>query len=96
MPAYLIARVQILNLERYRAYMDATPAVVSQYGGKFIVRGGDILTLEGEPEQRRLVIIQFPTKEHAEAFYSSPEYAKAKQLRAGAASGQFLLIEGTA
>jgi uncharacterized protein (DUF1330 family) len=95
MPAYLLARVQIHDPERYRAYVSATPDIVAQYGGKFIVRGGQTVTLEGEEEPRRVVIIEFPSKRHAEAFYYSPEYGKAKELRAGAATGQFVLLEGT-
>jgi uncharacterized protein (DUF1330 family) len=41
-----------------------------------------------------LVIIEFPSLEQAKAFYASPEYAKAKALREGAAVGQFLVVEG--
>lgn len=95
MPAYLIARVEVTDWERYRAYTKATPTAIAAYGGKFIVRGGEITTLEGEPETRRLVIIEFPSLEQAKAFYNSPEYARAKALRAGAAVGQFIVVPGT-
>ncbi len=93
MPAYLIARVEVTDWSRYREYTKATPAAIQRYGGKFIVRGGEVVTLEGEPEVRRLVIIEFPSMEQAKAFYHSPEYAGAKSLRAGAAVGQFLAVE---
>jgi uncharacterized protein (DUF1330 family) len=94
MPAYIIARVQVTDWERYRQYTDATPETIARYGGKFIVRGGQIVTLEGEPENRRLVVIEFPSLERAQEFYHSPEYSKVKELRAGAAVGQFLAIDG--
>jgi uncharacterized protein (DUF1330 family) len=94
MPAYLIARVEITEWARYREYMKATPAAIAAFGGKFIVRGGEITTLEGVPETRRLVIIEFPSLEQAKAFYSSPEYTRAKGLREGAAVGQFILVPG--
>ena len=94
MPAYLIARVQVTDWDRYREYIKATPEAIERYGGKFIVRGGDVVTLEGEPENRRLVVIEFPSLERAKEFFHSPEYARAKALRAGAAIGQFLAIEG--
>src|SRR5579859_5768762 len=94
MPAYIIARVAVTDWERYREYTKATPEAIARYGGKFIVRGGELVTLEGEPEMRRLVVIEFPTLEKAQEFFNSPEYSKAKQLRAGAAIGQFLAVEG--
>ena len=94
MPAYIIARVEVTDWTKYREYTQATPAAIAHYGGKFIVRGGDILTLEGEPENRRLVVIEFPSMEQAKAFYSSPEYGAAKKLRAGAAIGQFIAVNG--
>ena len=94
MPAYLIARVEVTDWTRYREYTKATPGAIARHGGKFIVRGGDITCLEGEAESRRLVILEFPSLEKAEAFWHSPEYGRAKALRAGAATGQFLLVEG--
>jgi uncharacterized protein (DUF1330 family) len=94
MPAYIIARVEVTDWERYRQYTSATPDAIARFGGKFVVRGGQIVTLEGEPENRRLVVIEFPNLERAQEFYRSPEYSKVKELRAGAAIGQFLAVEG--
>jgi uncharacterized protein (DUF1330 family) len=94
MPGYIIARVDVTDWERYREYTKATPEAIARYGGKFIVRGGNIVTLEGEPEKRRLVVIEFPTLEKAQEFFNSPEYTRVKGLRAGAAVGQFLAVEG--
>ena len=94
MPAYLIARVEVTDWTRYREYTQATPEVVARYGGKFIIRGGEITVLEGEPETRRLVVIEFPSLDQAKAFYHSPEYSQVKSLRAAAAVGQFLAIDG--
>jgi uncharacterized protein (DUF1330 family) len=94
MPAYIIARIEVTDWERYRQYTRATPEPIARFGGKFIVRGGQIVTLEGEPENRRLVVIEFPNLERAQEFYRSPEYSKVKELRAGAAIGQFLAVDG--
>jgi uncharacterized protein (DUF1330 family) len=94
MPAYLIARVQVTDWERYREYTRATPAVIEKYGGRFIVRGGETITLEGPPETARVVIIEFPSLDRAKAFYRSEEYSQVKKLREGAATGQFLSVDG--
>jgi uncharacterized protein (DUF1330 family) len=96
MPAYIIGRVEITDWPRYSEYMKATPGVIARYGGKFIARGGEMIALEGTPETRRIVVIEFPSMDQAKAFYHSEEYQDAKRLRDGAASAQFLAIDGFA
>ena len=96
MPAYIIARVEVTDWSRYREYIRATPAVIEQFGGKFIVRGGDTVTLEGPEDTRRIVIIEFPSLERAKAFWHSREYSEVRKLREGAAAGQFMAIDGYA
>jgi uncharacterized protein (DUF1330 family) len=94
MTAYLLARVEITDWDRYKEYVQETPGVVKKYGGKFIARGGKVETLEGTEEKRRLVLIEFPSFEKAKDFYYSQEYQETKKLREGAASGQFMAIDG--
>ena len=94
MAAYLLARVEVTDWDRYKEYTKKTPGAIAKYGGKFIVRAGDMVTLEGPEETRRVVLIEFPSFEKAKEFYYSQEYQEAKKLRAGAATGQFLAIDG--
>ena len=94
MPAYIIARVQVTDWDRYREYTKLTPGAIAQFGGRFIVRGGQTTTLEGPAETGRIVVIEFPTFDQAKAFYHSEEYSRVKKLREGAATGQFILVEG--
>jgi uncharacterized protein (DUF1330 family) len=94
MPAYLIVLMEVTDAEQYSQYTAVTPAVVAQFGGKFIVRGGKTATLEGPEEKRRVVVIEFPSFEMAQAFYQSEAYQRAKVLRKGAANGTFILVEG--
>ncbi|MFT4640424.1 MAG: hypothetical protein ACI8T1_003752 [Verrucomicrobiales bacterium] len=94
MSAYIIVRVTVRDKEAYQEYMQHTPRVISQFGGKMIVRGGAIETLEGPEETQRIVVIEFPSMEQAKAFYTSPDYQKAKALREGAGEGQFIAVAG--
>ena len=94
MPAYLIARVDITDWERYREYMRHTPRVIQSFGGHFIARGGETITLEGPVEEDRVVVIEFPTFQQAKAFYESPEYKRIKKLRDGAGAAQFVVVDG--
>ncbi|NNE24481.1 MAG: DUF1330 domain-containing protein [Rhizobiales bacterium] len=94
MPAYVIARINVTHPEKYEGYKALSPGAIAAYGGKFLARGGEVSVLEGEPEDRRVVIVEFPSVEQAKVFYDSPEYTEARAARAGAAEGQFLLVEG--
>ena len=61
MPAYIIVFMEVTDWERYADYTKATPSVVAQFGGRFLVRGGEIATLEGAEEKRRVVVLEFPS-----------------------------------
>lgn len=94
MPAYIIARVEVTDWDRYREYVARTPACLAAYGGRFIVRGGETVHLEGAHEPGRVVVTEFPTLEAATAFYHSPEYTELRKLREGAATATFFAIDG--
>ncbi|MGF1595498.1 MAG: DUF1330 domain-containing protein [Acidimicrobiales bacterium] len=94
MTAYAIFRVKVTDPERYEKYKLLSPGAVAAHGGRFIVRGGESEVLEGEPEDRRLVVLEFPDLDAARAFYDSPEYLDARKARAGAAEMQMIIVEG--
>lgn len=94
MPAYIIVRINVTDAERYENYKALTPAAIEAFGGKFIVRGGELETLEGPEETRRVVVLEFPDSASARAFYTSEQYQRAKQEREGAAEASFILVEG--
>ena len=94
MSAYVIARIDITDPDRYREYVKATPAVIAKFGGRFIARGGETITLEGPAETRRVVLIEFPSLEMAKAFYDSPEYREVMKLREGSADASLVAIAG--
>ena len=94
MPAYVIARVNVTDPEQYAKYKLLTPDAVDAHGGSFIVRGGDHEVLEGAADDRRIVVLQFPSMEDARAFYNSPQYSAARQVRDGAAEMEMTLVDG--
>ena len=87
--AYLIYRADVRDLEAYKHnYMDVTTALIKQFGGKWLARGGKITTLEGgdasnKPDLilQRMVLIEFPNMDAAKAFFHSEEYQEARQQR---------------
>lgn len=93
MAGYLIARVDVRDPERYDKYKKLAADAIAKYDGRYLARGGRVETLEGDEESARVVIVEFPSVEQAQKFYDSPEYQEAKDARAGAATGQFIVVE---
>ena len=94
MSAYLIVRLDITDEDKIAKYREVAPTIVKKYKGKFIARDSSVVTLEGNVESRRVVIIEFPSMIEAKEFYNSPEYQEAIKLREGGADVEFIAVEG--
>lgn len=94
MPAYVVVEVEVLDAGRYESYKRMVPPSLEAYGGRFLVRGGATETLEGDWSPKRLVILEFPSVERAQAWWASGEYAEAKALRQATARTRMIVAEG--
>ncbi|HEX8456809.1 MAG TPA: DUF1330 domain-containing protein [Pyrinomonadaceae bacterium] len=94
MAAYIVVEVEVRDKDRYEAYKQMVPPSLAAYDGRFIVRGGEVETLEGEWSPTRLVIVEFPSVERAKAWWSSEEYAEAKALRQATARSRMIVVAG--
>jgi uncharacterized protein (DUF1330 family) len=94
MPGYILAKVNVTDMKKYQEYLKVTPATIAKHGGKFIVRGGEMETLEGAPVTERIVVLEFPSYQKAKEWYRSTDYQNAKKLREGAAEASFIAING--
>lgn len=92
--AYWIARVRITDPERYRDYMALAPAAFAAYGARFVVRGGDPMTVEGGAPPERVAVIAFDSVAAALACHDSPEYRAARAAREGAAEVEIVIVRG--
>jgi len=90
---YWIGRVDVNNPEAYKNYVAANAAAFSKYGARFLVRGGQFESVEGQARARN-VVIEFPSYEQALACWHSPEYMAAKAERDGHAVAEIIVIEG--
>ncbi len=94
MSAYLIVRITVTDPARYPDYTAKTPALIAKHGGRFVVRGGATTTLEGPEEARRIVVIEFPDRAAAQAFYDDPAYEDVRAIRWEAADSEMILVDG--
>ena len=94
MPAYLVADLDIKDTAGFEEYRKLVPATIQKYGGRYLVRGGQLEKLEGEWQPKRLVILEFPSLEQAKRWYNSEEYRGPKALRFKTAKTNLILVEG--
>ena len=94
MPAYLMVRAKVTDMKQYQEYMKLTPAILEKYGGRFIIRGGKKVILEGPEVTERMVMVKFDSVDAARRMYDSDEYQAAVKVRQGAAEASFIVMEG--
>ena len=94
MSAYVVVDVEVTDPAGFEQYRSQVPASIARYGGRYIVRGGQTETLEGSWAPKRVVILEFPDRATAKAWWSSQEYADAKALRQRFAHTDLIVIEG--
>lgn len=94
MRAFVIVDISIHDQDLYEEYKKLTPASIAEYGGKFIVRGGRTVSLEGEWKPQRVVVTEFESVERAKEWWSSEGYAKAKAIRQASADTRMIIVEG--
>lgn len=94
MPAFVILDITINDPELMEEYKKiASPSVIA-FDGTFVVRGGQTISLEGDWNPKRMVILQFPTMERAQEWYYSDAYTEAKAIREKAAITKMIMLEG--
>jgi uncharacterized protein (DUF1330 family) len=95
--AYVIYQGDVTDAVRYDAYRAAAAASITAAGGRYVVRGGPVERLEGNPPPGRTVVCEFPSMDAALAWYHGPAYTEARRLREGAAViAHMYVVEGAA
>ena len=94
MPAYFIAELETTNAAGIEPYRAAVPATITQYGGRFLTRGGATQLVEGGPEPKRVVILEFADTAAVKRWYNSPEYQKILPIRLANSTGRAFIVEG--
>ena len=94
MPAYFVAELDVTNPAGLDPYRAAVPATIAQYGGRYVTRGGAIQLVEGGPEPKRIVILEFADTAAVKRWYNSPEYQKILPIRLTNSTGRAFIVEG--
>ena len=95
MGALMFIQANITDPEQFMEYAKRAPALIAEHGGRYRCMRGAIEQLEGKPDNRRIVVSEWPSMDAARRFWESPEYQALKQIREGAAEIDVFLCEIT-
>lgn len=94
MPGYLIANLDVTDKAGFDEYRQKVTPLIAKFGGRYLVRGGEVRTLEGNLPIHRLVVLEFPSLEAAQRFYDSPEYQPLLKIRLASTKSDLMLVDG--
>jgi uncharacterized protein (DUF1330 family) len=91
--AYVISAVEGFEDEAtVRRFAELAGPAIEHFGGRFIVSNAEPVVVEGESPSRHLSMVEFPSIEHAKAWYDLPENAEARALTPAAFRGRVLMF----
>ena len=85
--------VEVRDPQKLTEYAARVPALVDEYGGRYLVRGGEPVAFEGDWKPSFVVVIEFPTREKALAFYEAAEYQPFKSMRQEASTSNIVVVD---
>lgn len=92
---YVVGELEITDPVLFEEYRSKVPGTIAAYGGRYLVRGGDTVRLEGNRPIRRFVVLEFESPQRARDWYHSEEYGPLKELRLRSANAHLFLVNGT-
>jgi len=94
MKAYLVLDLTIRDFAGFKSYIAAIPALIEKHAGKYIVQGVVPTTIEGDWRPERMVVIEFPARENAEAFLADPDCQDLFRVRHETTTSKLVLVDG--
>jgi uncharacterized protein (DUF1330 family) len=94
MTTYLIAEIEVTDPAAFEEYRAGVPAVIARYGGSYLVRGGELETLESDWQPSRITVLAFPDRAALKRFYDSDDYRDLKALRIKSTNSRVICVDG--
>jgi uncharacterized protein (DUF1330 family) len=97
MPGFYIAEINVKNQDAYmKEFVPAGVKALQDAGGKFVVRGGNIVATQGAPPAARIVVLQFASIDKAQNWWNSQPQKEAQVIGDKYATFRSYIVEGLA
>ena len=97
MPGFYIAEINVKNQDGYmKEFIPAATKALQDAGGKFVVRGGNLVVTQGAPPATRIVVLQFASIDKAQNWWNSEPQKDAQVIGDKYATFRSYIVEGLA
>jgi uncharacterized protein (DUF1330 family) len=93
MPSFFLAEIEILDFEKYTAYIDRASQIVRSFGGEYVFRSDSVIPVSGNWTPQRMVLIRFDSKKDLHRCFGSESYLKIKHLREQSTRSRAVIID---
>ncbi len=95
MKYYAVAEIDLIDPSWVRTYVEHTTPLVESHGGRYLARTSNLERIEGERTPPQVfLLIEWPSREAAQAFYDSEEYRPHREARIAGSRGEFTIVAG--
>ena len=91
---YVVWDAEISNRPGLEPYVAAVSDTIAKHGGRYLARAGATKLIEGKPEPKVIVILEFPDAASFDRWYNSSEYQKILPHRVQNSTGRLFTVEG--
>jgi uncharacterized protein (DUF1330 family) len=93
MRSIIVNELTVTDPVRYKVYQDQVPATLALFGGQYVSRGTPEPII-GDVPSSRIVVLEFPSREKALAWFHSPEFQRILAIRNEASTSRVYFLEG--
>ncbi|MEH2482495.1 uncharacterized protein (DUF1330 family) [Nitrobacteraceae bacterium AZCC 2146] len=93
MRSIIVNELTVTDPVKYKTYQDQVPATLALFGGQYVARGAPEPVL-GDAPSPRVVVLEFPSRERALAWFHSPEFQQILAIRNEASTSRVYFLEG--
>ncbi|MFA5089747.1 MAG: DUF1330 domain-containing protein [Candidatus Omnitrophota bacterium] len=90
----IIETIEVMDKNGYGQYIQKVPQTIVKFGGRYLVRGGQVKVVSGDWNPQRLIIVEFKSMDKFNAWWDSSEYRVIAPLREQSAKTNAVVIEG--
>lgn len=94
MAVYVVWDAEITNRPGLGPYVSAVSETIAKHGGRYLARAATTKLIEGGPEPKTIVLLEFPDAAAFDRWYNSPEYQKILPYRLQNSTGRLFTVEG--
>ncbi|WP_281085491.1 DUF1330 domain-containing protein [Methanosarcina acetivorans] len=86
--------MRVLDHELYAGYVEKVPEIIKKHGGRYLIRGGEVISMFGNWDPERIILIEFETLEKLRNCFNSEKYLEIAPSRENSTITESIVVNG--